>query len=238
MTQPKAQSQPKDKEFKLYAGSANGINANYNIYCDIASSTIPTATNQTGDYVCNYSASGVYTIAVTGVYPRMLVGDEKLISVDQWDTNKWQDMSWMFSDASNFNKIPDPKVEIPDTSDVTTMVQMFRSASVFNQPIGSWDTSKVTDMGFMFFGASAFNQPIGNWDTSRVTNMSFMFQGASKFNQDLSGLELNSIKETTDSYSELQHMLDGSGLSRSNYEKNLDRLAQAGASWYCRDKDN
>ena len=146
----------RDKEFKLYAGSANGINANYNIYCDIASSTIPTATNQTGNYVCNYSTPGVYTVAMTGVYPKVSIYDKKLISVDQWGTNKWQDMSRMFSGASNFNKIPDPNIEIPDTSQVTDMSYMFQAASAFNQPIGSWDTSKVRDMRGMFAGTQDY----------------------------------------------------------------------------------
>ena len=93
---------------------------------------------------------------MTGVYPKVSIYDKKLISVDQWGTNKWQDMSRMFSGASNFNKIPDPNIEIPDTSQVTDMSYMFQAASAFNQPIGSWDTSKVRDMRGMFAGTQDY----------------------------------------------------------------------------------
>ena len=62
----------------------------------------------------------------------------------------------------------------------------FRSASAFNQAIGSWNTAQVTDMYGMFYSASAFNQDIGSWNTAQVTDMQWMFKYASAFNQDIS----------------------------------------------------
>ena len=72
-----------------------------------------------------------------------------------------------------------------DMSKVTDMGEMFRSASVFNQAVGSWNTSQVTVMNVMFWGASAFNQAVGSWNTSKVTTMAYMFNDASAFNQNL-----------------------------------------------------
>ena len=55
----------------------------------------------------------------------------------------------------------------------------------FNENIGAWDTSGVTTMYYMFRSASSFNQDIGAWDTSGVTSMNSMFYSASAFDQDL-----------------------------------------------------
>src|SRR5699024_4425325 len=136
--------------FKIFAKSAGGINPKFNIYCDIATSTRPTVSNQQGDYTCSYGAPGTYSIAVTGDYPHVMFEDEdatrqvnsyKVISVDQWGGNEWRSMNRMFAGARNFNKIPDPAVAIPNTSSVTDMTYTFRDARAFNQPIGNWDTS-------------------------------------------------------------------------------------------------
>ncbi len=41
--------------------------------------------------------------------------------------------------------------------------------------MSQWDTSQVTSMANMFQGAIQFNQDIGKWDISKVTNMTGMF---------------------------------------------------------------
>ena len=48
----------------------------------------------------------------------------------------------------------------------------------FNQDIGDWDVGKVTTMEDMFNTASAFNQDISDWDVSQVENMDDMFNNA------------------------------------------------------------
>lgn len=89
--------------------------------------------------------------------------------------------------------------DAPDLSGVTTMGDMFRSASAFNQPIGSWDTGNVTNMASMFQSASAFNQPIGDWDTSNVTLMNAMFQQTA-FNQPIGDWDTSSATSMRDMF--------------------------------------
>ena len=110
------------------------------------------------------------------------------------------DMSNMFSGSyispNSFNQ----SLKHWDTSNVTTMVSMFKSASDFNQDIGSWNTSSVTDMYYMFRDASSFNADISGWDTSKVTSMVFMFYDAQSFNQDISSWCVEQIISEPDNF--------------------------------------
>ena len=110
-----------------------------------------------------------------------LTGNSKakyLTHVLNWGNVKFTNMSHMFEYAEKLNSFP---TQAPDTSEVTSMKEMFNGAAAFNQPV-NFNTSKVTDMSDMFSGAAAFNQPI-NFNTSKVTNMSHMFSGTYAFNQ-------------------------------------------------------
>ena len=72
-----------------------------------------------------------------------------------------------------------------DTSNVTSMLQLFCLANTFNRPIDKWNTSNVVDMYSMFTNAHNFNQPIGSWNTSKVTRMTQVFNDCSNFNQSI-----------------------------------------------------
>ncbi len=50
-----------------------------------------------------------------------------------------------------------------DTSNITSMYNLFLDCVAFNQPIGSWDVSSVKDAGKMLSGCSAFNQDLSGW---------------------------------------------------------------------------
>lgn len=108
---------------------------------------------------------------------------------NNWNVSNVSDMTWMFSDASNFNQ----NIGNWNTTNVTNMSGVFFYASNFNQNIGNWNTSSVTNMSGMFFSASEFNQDIGNWNTSSVINMSNMFQRAYDFNANISSWIVSSV---------------------------------------------
>ena len=73
-------------------------------------------------------------------------------------------------------------LSIWNTSNVTTMNNMFRSLSNFNQNISTWNVGNVVNMSSMFESASNFNQNLSSWNVAKVTDMSSMFKSASQYN--------------------------------------------------------
>ncbi|WP_353779572.1 BspA family leucine-rich repeat surface protein, partial [Winogradskyella sp. 3972H.M.0a.05] len=175
----------------------------------------------TGDMTHVYTDAGIYTVTITGLFPRIYFnnsGDkDKILTIEQWGTNPWTDISKAFFGCSNLN-ITNPGIDAPDLSNVTDAFDvfreatsftgdyishwdvsnlirvnnMFRDASSFNGDIGSWDVSAVTTMFSLFAGATNFNQDIGSWDVSNVTNMTSLFTDSS-FNQDIGSWDVGSV---------------------------------------------
>ena len=56
-----------------------------------------------------------------------------------------------------------------DTSEVTSMFELFKDNVSFNGEITNWDVSNVTNMTDMFNGATAFDKDIRRWDVGNVT---------------------------------------------------------------------
>ena len=174
---------------------------------------------QTGNATHSYATAGEYDVSITGTFPRIYFNDTgdktKILEVKQWGSQAWTSMEKAFDGCSKLNITAN---DVPDLSNVTSLYQMFRNASLetanrindwdvsnvtnirsafasssFNQAIGNWDTSNVTTMWSMFNGATAFNQDISSWDTSNVTLMWGMFLSATAFNQDLSNWNTSNV---------------------------------------------
>ncbi len=190
-----------------------------------------TESNIVGDITHTYTQPGTYMVSILGEFPAIffnrlnspysttITNRDKLMSIDQWGSIKWQTMSRAFAGCRNMDMLA---TDIPDLSGVTTTFDMFNTCislvanasinewvtssitdmngmfyitSVFNQNIGGWDVSKVTDMNGMFLDATAFNQDIGDWDVSSVTNMEDMFTRALAFNQDIGRWNVSSVTD-------------------------------------------
>jgi surface protein len=194
----------------------------YNYSVDCNSDGTLEVLGVTGNYTCEYSAPGVYSISIWDTFPQFFSAIDSrdainLISIDQWGTNKWRSMAEAFkgagnmelkaSDSPNLKSVTDMSnmfhganafnhdISSWDVSDVTDMSGMFSAAITFSQDISSWDVSAVTDMGGMFHFALSFNQDISNWDVSDVTDMSGMFDGAYSFNQDISSWDVSAVTD-------------------------------------------
>lgn len=71
-----------------------------------------------------------------------------------------------FKDLKNLTKI-----DIVDTSNITSMRRTFQGAKSFNYDISNWDTSNVTDMFQIFNGAKSFDvKQVENWKNNIDSN--------------------------------------------------------------------
>ena len=88
-----------------------------------------------------------------------------------------------------------------NTSQITDFSRLFviGETTDFNLDISGWDTSNITTMSEMFAGSSTFNQDISSWNTSSVTNMDKMFFYATAFSdQNLSSWNIANVTTHTD----------------------------------------
>ena len=120
-----------------------------------------------------------------------LTSNARLLEVVQFGTVAWESMNSMFDRCANMTFAAN--IDTPDLTKVTSMWNMFRGCSAFNQPLNNWNVSQVTYMERMFDGCTAFNQPLEKWDVSKVTNMSYMFDSCTAFNQPLEKWDVSKV---------------------------------------------
>ncbi|MEO9893799.1 BspA family leucine-rich repeat surface protein [Aurantibacter sp.] len=192
----------------------------YNYFVDWGDGN--TDSGVTGDITHTYSSPGIYEVSIFGDFPRIYFvkgnaekDNKKLLEINQWGEISWLSMQYAFQDCTNLDLIAS---DIPDLSNVTSLVSMFGGCTnfsantsvtnwdtstilemsgvfqgtMFNQNIGSWNTSNVESMDLMFDDAKLFNQDIGSWDVSNVKGMVEMFYNADSFNQDISNWDVSS----------------------------------------------
>ena len=175
--------------------------------------------NQTENATHTYARPGIYIVKIIGEFPAIYFNDrgdnEKILSIEQWGNIQWKSMESSFNGCENLIY---RATDVPDLSQVNSMLEAFRLARQFNGDLNDWDVSNVTDMSglfqfcesfdgnldqwdvgqvskmtSMFSGATQFNQPIANWDVSNVTDMSGMFSGTNAFNQSLNEWDVGMV---------------------------------------------
>lgn len=195
---------------------------NCEVFWGDGSSDVITTWNDTA-WTHTYASSGVYQIEIMGTchgFRFVNSGDRlKLLSID----NGGKDFCVGSSNGQFYGCSNLTKVVGLDTSNVTTMENMFRNCSVLNCDLTSFNTSNVTNMrvmfanciafngdvssfnvsnvaimGFMFFGCPLFNRSLNNFDTNLVTDMSYMLESCTNFNQDISNFNMESVTNVVD----------------------------------------
>lgn len=181
--------------------------------------------NETQKLTHTYFAEGEYDVKVWGDYEFAFAntGDrEKLLSIDQWGSFKLgrdafygctqltvsaidrpqlkETLISTFRDCASITEVPN--INSWDTSAVTNLNSVFRSALVFNQDLNNWNTNRVTDFGYSFFGAAEFNGSIESWNTSLATTLKGMFYRASKFNQPLTNWNVENVTDFSEMFRE------------------------------------
>ncbi|MBW8241226.1 BspA family leucine-rich repeat surface protein [Muricauda oceani] len=194
---------------KIVIGTQNAYNYDFTI--DWGDGTVEDIVQvNVGSFEHTYEEAGTYTVAIQGVFPaiRMENSNTKgnLIGLEQWGDIAWYSMTAAFLECENmiYNA-----TDVPDISNVSSMLVMFAGATAFNGDLSLWNVENVTDMGAMFSGATTFNGDLSDWDTKNITNMSYMFSKAEAFDQDLGGWKIGSIED-------MSNMFDNSGMSKEN----------------------
>lgn len=180
-----------------------GDGYNYNVDWGDGTST----KNITLDASHTYEKSGTYQVSIIGDFPRIYFAKNydhnistidndapKLLSIEQWGSNKWSSMGGAFAGCVN---MVGNYTDKPDLSNTTEMHYMFYYTSKFNQAINDWDVSNITNMRGLFYFASSFNQDLSSWNVSNVTDMRYIFKSASSFNQDIGSWDVSKITDMT-----------------------------------------
>ncbi len=149
--------------------------------------------NVTGDITHTYATAGRYIVTISGDFPRIYFnngGDkEKIIAVDNWGDQAWASMEAAFYGCSNLRV---NAFDAPDLTAATSLEQLFKGATSFNDPIDSWDISTITSLAETFNEASSFNQDLSSWDTTLVTTMEATFS-QSAFNQPIGSWNVSGV---------------------------------------------
>ncbi|WP_345075332.1 BspA family leucine-rich repeat surface protein, partial [Flavivirga amylovorans] len=152
--------------------------------------------NVTRTITHTYETPGVYTVTIIGTYPAHYfwysTDNIKLLSIDQWGTQQWKSMERAFFGCRNMTY---NATDVPDLSQVDSMLEMFYQADLFDGNIDYWDVSNVTNMSKAFFGTRAFNQPLNSWNVANVTNMESMFYNARSFDQPLDNWNVSNVTD-------------------------------------------
>ena len=167
--------------------------------------------------------------------------NNSFIDLTDLDISELDDLSGVFA---RLNKVEVVDISGWDTSNVTTMEDMFRKCSKLKNIIGienldvsklknansmfymcenlveldltNWNTISLENMSYMFYNCSNLKiiKNIENWQLPNIQDVSYMFYECTKLDVDLSNWDLRNIKKSLKT-----GIIGGSGISINHYPK-------------------
>jgi surface protein len=169
-------------------------------------SDVITTWNQ-AELIHGYASSGTYQVTLNGSFDSLNFYQNdaaKLMSIDNWGTNKWQtgtgsfrtcvNMVANYSDNPDFSEITSMNTMFLDCINFDgalnfdiplciTLQQTFLGCDSLNSDITITNSSNVLTTFQMFANADLFNGNLSISDTSNVNNMDRMFERCFAFNK-------------------------------------------------------
>jgi len=163
-----------------------------NIVIDWGDGSIESMVNLYGnDHV--YSSIGIYDVSYLSRLQRIRIGQsldlQKATTMKQWGNSMLTSCVSMFSDCSGMSFT---YTDVPDTSMVTSMANMFFGAKLFNRDI-TFDTSNVISMNGMFGNIDNFNADVSLMDTSSLETADSMFSKCFSFNRSVLNFDTSKV---------------------------------------------
>ena len=167
--------------------------------------------------------------------------NNSFIDLTDLDISELDDLSGVFA---RLNKVEVVDISGWDTSNVTTMEDMFRKCSKLKNIIGienldvsklknansmfymcenlveldltNWNTISLENMSYMFYNCSNLKiiKNIENWQLPNIKDVSYMFYYCAKLDVDLSNWDLTNIKDSLK-----EGMVGNSHITKNHYPK-------------------
>ena len=195
----------------------------------------------------NKSSKFINKIKVESNYQLQSIIEERyhnnnsFIDLTDLDISELDDLSGVFA---RLNKVEVVDISGWDTSNVTTMEDMFRKCSKLKNIIGienldvsklknansmfymcenlveldltNWNTISLENMSYMFYNCSNLKiiKNIENWQLPNIQDVSYMFYDCTKLDVDLSNWDLTNIKKSFKT-----GIVANSGITKNHYPK-------------------
>ena len=145
-----------------------------------------------------------------------ILNNVEVVDISGWDTSNVTTMENMFSQCSKLKKIIG--IENLDVSNLKNATFMFSSCeNLVELDLTNWNTMSLQNASYMFYNCSNLKiiKNIENWQLPNIKKVKRMFSKCTKLDVDLSNWDLSNIKDDIAK----KGIVDGSGITKNHYPK-------------------